>query len=63
MEPNLDESPDPLLTVHQLALREGLSERQVRDLILRAGLPCYRVNGVRIRLSEYLDWLAGRKQQ
>lgn len=53
--------PDPLLTVQQLAEREGLSERQVRHMIKRGGLPHYKANGVRIRLSEYLGWLAARR--
>lgn len=53
-------SDDPLLTVRQLADREGLTERQVRRLIYSHGLPVYRVCGVRIRWSEYLGWLEGR---
>lgn len=56
------DKPDPLLTVFQLGEREGLSERQVRDLIARKSLPHYRVNGIRVRLSEYLEWLAARRR-
>lgn len=52
---------DPLLTVQQLADREGLSVRQVRHLIRKHGLPCYRAGGVRVRLSQYLAWLEGRR--
>lgn len=53
---------DPLLTVQQLAAREGLSERSLRYLIVRHGVPTYRVGGVRIRRSEWLEWLAARRR-
>jgi excisionase family DNA binding protein len=63
--------PDPLLTVRQLARREGLSERAVRSMIERHGLPAYRAgherrggmrgSGIKIRLSEYLAWLEARR--
>lgn len=59
---------NPLLTVRQLAECEGLTESQVRVLIDRHGLPCYRAfgsvrgpRGIRIRWSEYLTWLEGRR--
>lgn len=52
---------DPLLTVRQLAEREGMNERRVRHL-LNQGLPAYRAAGVRIRWSEYCDWLGGRRR-
>ena len=52
---------DPLLTVQQLAVREGLTKRQVWRLIYDHKLPVYRVLGVKIRLSEYLAWLAERR--
>jgi hypothetical protein len=58
-----EDNYDPLLTVQQLAEMESLTERQVRYLIKTCGLPCYRVNGVRVRLSEYQDWLRSRKVQ
>lgn len=53
---------DPLLTVSQLAQREGFTERQVRLMISRYGLPVYRLGGIRIRWSEYREWLASRKE-
>ncbi len=53
---------DPLLTVRQLADREGLTERQVRYAIKQAGLPCVAAfGGKRVRLSEYLAWLEARR--
>lgn len=62
-------SRDPLLTVQQLAVLEGLDQRHVRNLIERHGLPCYRIHasargprGVKIRLSEYRAWLEARRQ-
>lgn len=61
-------APDPLLTVKQLAAREGLAERFVRRLIDREGLPVVRMQstrrgprGIRIRWSEYQSWLDGRR--
>lgn len=55
---------DPLLTVKQLADREGMDERHVRLLIDKHGLPHYRMvptarglRGIKIRLSEYMAWL------
>jgi hypothetical protein len=52
---------DPLLTIRQLAEREGLAVHQVVYLIRACALPVYRVCGVKIRLSEYLAWLEQRR--
>lgn len=54
-------STDPLLTVRQLAEREGMTERRVRHLLTQ-GLPAYKACGVRIRLSEWHDWLGSRRR-
>lgn len=54
---------DPLLTVHQLATREGMNEKQVRYLLREKRLPHYKAGGIRIRLSEYLSWLETRRVQ
>jgi hypothetical protein len=61
---------DPLLTVQQLAAREGLEVREVRRLIDDHALPCHKVHatergprGIKIRLSEYLAWLEARRVQ
>lgn len=53
---------DPLLTVRELAEDQGLTERQVRTLIAKAGLPAYDVGGIRIRRSEFEAWLATRRR-
>jgi len=52
---------DPLLTVQQLARREGVAERHVRRMIER-GLPAFKACGIRIRLSEYERWLEGHRR-
>jgi hypothetical protein len=50
-----------MLTVRQLAEREGYTERHVR-VLLQAGLPHFDRCGIKIRLSEYLAWMAhGRR--
>ena len=59
-------APDPLLSIRQLAARQGLGEREIRRYIAR-GLPCYRMAGaqmknVKIRQSEFLDWIKARRQ-
>ncbi len=58
---------DPLLTVRQLAEREGLPEWKVRKLISGrvsgARLPAYDVGGIRVRQSEYQAWLASRARR
>lgn len=51
-----------MLTVRQLAEREGLKERRVRHLLAH-GLPAYKVHGVRIRLSEYERWLEQNRRR
>ncbi len=56
-----DRPRDPLLTVRQLADREGFSQRRVRYLLTQ-GLPSYKAAGVRVRLSEYLAWLGSRRR-
>jgi len=53
---------DPLMTVKNLARREGVTERHVRRMIER-GLPAYKAVGVRIRLSEYERWLAAHRRR
>lgn len=53
---------DPLLTVKQLAKREGVSIWTVRDwLRARVPLPHYKANGIRIRWSKYLAWLEAKR--
>lgn len=54
---------DPLLTVRQLAEREGMTERRVRHLVREHDLPAYRAAGVRIRWSEYCGWLDERRRR
>ncbi len=52
---------DPLLTVKQLAEREGVSEEMVRHFYAKKGLPHYKACGIRIRYSDYLSWLESSK--
>lgn len=54
-------SQDPLLTVKQLAQREGIPEWKVREW-LRGGLPHYRANGIAIRESEHRAWLQTKRR-
>jgi excisionase family DNA binding protein len=53
---------DPLLTVKQLAKREGVAEWKVREWLRFGGLPHYTINGIRIRCSEFKAWLTSRKR-
>lgn len=59
----MGEPTDPLLTVSQLAEKEGVPEWKIRDW-LRAPtpLPSYRCGGVRVRLSEYRAWMEARRR-
>jgi hypothetical protein len=50
-----------LLTVRAFANAVGLTERQVRHLVKSCGLPSYRVNGIRLKLSDYHAWLETRR--
>lgn len=58
---------DPLLTVQQLAEREGVPQWKVRKWI--GGrvpgdrLPHYVAGGVRVRDSEYRAWLESRRRR
>ena len=54
---------DPLLTVNQLAEREGMTPDRVRYLIKARGLPAHKAGGVRIRWSEYLAWLDANRRR
>jgi len=60
-------SKDPLLTVRQLAQREGVPEWKIRSWLagrVSGGrLPSYSAGGVRVRDSEYRAWLSSRKRQ
>jgi excisionase family DNA binding protein len=53
-------SNDPLMTVRQLAAREGVSEDTVRRWIRRDGLPHYKAGGIRVRCSAFRAWISGR---
>jgi hypothetical protein len=57
---------DPLLTVAQLAAREGVPEWKVRKWvggrIPGEPLPHYKAGGVRVRESEYERWLDRRRR-
>lgn len=57
---------DPLLTVKQLAEREGLPEWKVRSWVdgrvRGAPLPHYSIGGIRVRASEYQAWLESRRR-
>lgn len=59
-------SKDPLLTVRQLAEREGVPQWKVRKWVggVVAGqrLPTYNVGGIRVRDSEYRRWLESRRR-
>lgn len=59
---------DPLLTVKQLAQREGIPEWKVREWLGGRArgvppLPHYAVGGVRVRDSEYRQWLESRRRR
>lgn len=52
---------DPLMTVKQLAIADGLSERKIRNWLHgKKPIPHYRAKGmgVLIRRSEFDAWLA-----
>jgi excisionase family DNA binding protein len=50
-------SDDPLLTVRGLAELEGVSQDTIRNFIKNSAMPHYRLQGIKIRLSEYQAWL------
>jgi hypothetical protein len=58
---------DPLLTIAQLAAREGIKEKALRDLKRgHADFPAINVGtgkrgSYKIRLSEWIAWLARRR--
>ena len=52
---------DPLLTTTQLAQRTDMTERQIRYLISNCGLPAYRASGLRVRWSEFEQWIETRR--
>lgn len=59
---------DPLMTIRQLAEREGLPEWKVRAWIYGRGLggerlPHYAVGGLRVRASDYQAWLESRRRK
>lgn len=61
-------SRDPLLTIRQLAQIEGLPESKVRGWAYGRGtggarMPTYKINGVRVRASEYQAWLESRRRR
>ena len=44
-------------------MREGITLRHLRHLVYKHKLPAFRVGGLlRVRLSEYLNWLEGRRR-
>ncbi len=59
-------SKDPLLTVAQLAAREGVSQSLIRKwvggYVPGSRLPHYKAGGVKVRDSEYRAWLASRRR-
>lgn len=58
-------SKDPLLTIAQIAAREGLPEWKVRSWTRARGaerMPHYKAGGLMVRASEYQRWLESRRR-
>lgn len=59
---------DPLLTIRQLAAREGVPEEKVRGWAYGRGsggsrLPTVKLAGLRVRESEYQRWVESRTRR